>query len=92
MAKIFINDNDEETVIPEDATIDLNTKGYIIEHQMKTEKGDSGTPLIVQPPNMNNCCFVIGIHCSGLYQKGIPKMTNSSKALRITEGILKNLG
>ena len=37
-------------------------------HGMLTMKGDSGSPLIVQPQLMEGMCFLFGIHCSGTYK------------------------
>ena len=52
-------------------TIDLRKieKGTI-NHALVTEKGDSGSPLIVQPKGMGGQCYVIGMHCSGKYIDG----------------------
>ena len=38
-----------------------------MKHKMVTEKGDSGSPFIVQPKGMGGQCCVMGMHCSGKY-------------------------
>ena len=34
----------------------------IIKHDCSTQRGDSGTPLIIQPDKHRRQCFLIGIH------------------------------
>ena len=41
-----------------------------MKHKMTTEKGDSGSPFIVQPKGMSGQCYVMGMHCSGKYKDG----------------------
>jgi V8-like Glu-specific endopeptidase len=59
---------------------------------MVTEKGDSGTPLIVQPEGMVGFFAMIGLHCSGKYSSGCYKFNDEkNKAVRITESLVEQL-
>ena len=56
----------------------------IIEHSYSTKKGDSGTPLIIQPDKMSQQCYLIGIHYG--------KVLNASgKAIKITNKVVDQL-
>ena len=40
----------------------------MILHRMSTAKGDSGSPLLIQPEGFGGYQYVVGIHCSGKYE------------------------
>ena len=61
----------------------------MIRHTMRTNKGDSGTPFLVQPRGMYSACYVIGMHRSGQYIAG-EKV--SSKAIKFTKEVIDKLG
>jgi V8-like Glu-specific endopeptidase len=56
---------------------------------MRTEKGDSGSPLIVQPQGMLATFVIVGLHCSGKYSEGGYKLKNENKAVRITKSVVE---
>lgn len=62
-----------------------------MKHRMVTEKGDSGSPLIVQPQGMMGLCYVVGMHCSGKYTKDGFKTRKVNKAVRITKKVIEEL-
>lgn len=59
---------------------------------MSTAKGDSGSPLIVQPKGLGGECYVIGMHCSGKYDKSGYKFKEDNTAVLITKIVLEQLG
>ena len=60
----------------------------IITHSYNTERGDSGTPLIIQPDKGLKQCYLIGIHYGkATYSSG----TQESKAVKITSKIVEQL-
>ena len=58
---------------------------------MTTNKGDSGSPLIVQPKGMYNLCYIIGMHCSGKYDSGGYKTKEINTAVIVTKKMVKEL-
>ena len=60
----------------------------IITHTYNTERGDSGTPLIIQPDKGLKKCSLIGIHYGKVkYSSG----TQENKAIKITSKIVSQL-
>ena len=55
---------------------------------MQTSKGDSGSPLIVQPKSIRGWCYLIGMHCAG---KNGMKIDGENTALRITSTVKERL-
>ena len=53
----------------------------ILTHRYSTKKGDSGTPLIIQPEREHKICYLIGIH----YGKKGAGGKDENKAVRITK-------
>ena len=71
--------------------MELNLEGEekgTLKHSMKTEHGDSGSPLIVQPKGMDGQWYVIGIHCSGKYERQGFKFGNDNTAVRINKPVV----
>jgi hypothetical protein len=60
----------------------------ILEHDYITGKGDSGTPLLVQPPGFNSICFIVSIHSSTTFTSGHvgdPVYIRKRQSVKITE-------
>ena len=57
-----------------------------MKHRMVTKKGDSGSPIFVQPSGMRGRCYVIGMHCSGNYTDGY-KFEQNNTAVIITKEV-----
>ena len=69
MERMLMTTIKEEKYIRQQEFYDFNKFAQnVMRHGMKTNKGDSGSPLIVQPRGMNGMCFLFGIHCSGMYK------------------------
>jgi hypothetical protein len=65
--------------------MEMNTDTGILEHGLETQKGDSGTPLLVQPPGLYGDCLAIAIHAS------YSKSTNQRKSVRFTRVVVDAL-
>ena len=60
----------------------------IITHTYNTERGDSGTPLIIQPYKGLKQGYLIGIHYGKVYYSS---GTQENKAVKITSKIVSQL-
>jgi hypothetical protein len=65
--------------------MEMSTDTGILEHGLATQKGDSGTPLLVQPPGLDGACLAIAIHTS------YSKSTNQRKSVRFTRTVVDAL-
>ena len=60
----------------------------IIKHNYNTQRGDSGTPLIIQPDKNINQCYLIAIHYGKVANYS---GTQDNKAIKITSKIIEQL-
>ena len=58
----------------------MNSSG-ILTHNYNTRRGDSGTPLIIQPDKSLIVCYLIGIHYGKKGYSGVQE----NKAVKITK-------
>jgi hypothetical protein len=73
-------------IVPQNKrSMEMNTDTAILKHNLATQKGDSGTPLLVQPPGLNGDCLAIAIHAS------YSKSTNQRKSVRFTRTVVDAL-
>ena len=65
-----------------------------MQHDFQTEKGDSGTPFLIQPfmdKGVNNKqCFIVGIHVS--VKAGRVRGEKMKKGVVMTDNIVRQLG
>jgi hypothetical protein len=61
--------------------------GGILKHNLTTKHGDSGTPLLVQPPEFYGDCLAIAIHASQM--KG--ESEGERKSVRFTRAVVDQL-
>jgi hypothetical protein len=60
-------------------------QGGIIKHPFSTIAGDSGIPLLVQPPELGGRCLIVAIHAA--YIRG----TSVKKGVRVTNAAISKL-
>jgi hypothetical protein len=73
-------------IVPQNKrNMEMSTDTGLLEYGLATQKGDSGTPLLVQPPKLYGNCLAIAIHAS--YSKN----RNQRKSVRFTRAVVDAL-